>query len=488
MSLKEIIKDLEVVKSKNLNEELMITGVHYDSRSVTPGSIFVAIEGIEADGHNYLRQAYEKGAKGAVCQKDVGIDIENLIIVPDTREALSLLARRFYNYPDKEMVMIGITGTNGKTTTAHIIYAILQEARIKPALVGTLGYKVNDRYYELKHTTPQSVDVFRLLREIRDQEVQVTAMEVTSHGLCQKRVANIEFDIAGFTNLSQDHLDYHGTMKEYFKAKCILFNELLSKDSISIINIDDSWGSKLAESNPPNLHTYSINNHADFMATNIAYSTKGTSYRLITPAGEVTINSTLKGWVNVYNSLLAAGITSFANCSLDNIKAGLERPHRIKGRFDEVEGKQDFNVIIDFAHTPSALKYLLTSVRMFTRGKIILIFGCGGNRDRKKRPLMGQIAQKYADFVIITTDNPRNEEPEDIITDIIQGINARDNRTQKIVNREEAIKFGLTMALEGDVVIVAGKGHENYQEIKGTFLPFDDRKIIESWLDSKGLL
>ncbi|MBN1755797.1 UDP-N-acetylmuramoyl-L-alanyl-D-glutamate--2,6-diaminopimelate ligase [bacterium] len=485
MIVKELIKLLKPVRVINMKDHDEIRDICYDSREVKSGSLFVAISGTHNDGHRFIQQAYDKGAVATICEHELSGTYPNLILVPSSRDSMSLTARAFFGYPDRKLFLIGITGTNGKTTTAHIVYNIFNLSGRKTGLMGTLGYRLEDRYHTMERTTPESVDIFRLLREMTDRDTRAVAMEISSHGLDQKRVAYLDIDLAAFTNLTQDHLDYHKDMESYFRVKSTLFNTILSPAGISLINIDDPWGQRLAESHPPHLYTCGVEKEADFMAQEIEYSPKGTSFTFKAPDFTSGIVSPLKGRFNLYNSLMAGAICSLAGIVPQKVKEGLEMPFPVRGRLEEIKGKQDFQIFIDYAHTPDALQNLLNSVREFTPNRILLVFGCGGNRDRLKRPLMGEIAQNLADVVIITSDNPRDEEPGDIIDMIIKGIkDCRRVRTE--LSRESAIRLALESAQTGDTVLIAGKGHEDYQEIKGRFIPFDDREVVLNWLHEKG--
>ena len=456
-----------------------VTGVAYDSRAVEPGHVFVAIKGLHADGASFAQQAIERGAVAIVSEQPPPLDIHvPWAMVGDARLALALLAATFYHHPSAEIQVVGITGTNGKTTTAYLIASIFDAAGIPCGVLGTVAYRIGDEIREATRTTPEAPDLQGLLREMVDRGCGACAMEVSSHALSLRRVDAVTFAAAVFTNLTRDHLDFHADMEAYFQAKRRLF-ELLPRDAPSLVNLDDPRGAALTEVAGRPV-TYAINRSADITPGPLSFSLEGLSFDVRTPRGTVHVESKLVGRPNVYNVLAAVSTATALGLPFDAIERGLKALNSVPGRFDVVSGpKDEVTVVVDYAHTDDALRNLLETARPLTRGRLITVFGCGGDRDRTKRPLMGAVAGRLSDLIVITSDNPRTEDPNRIIEEIQRGITPdtrRDSgqRLLSIVDRRAAIGRAIELARSGDLVLIAGKGHERYQVIGDHALPFDD--------------
>ncbi len=464
--------------SKNF-KDIEITGISYNSTLTKKGDFFICVKGESSDGHDFAQQAVEKGAEAIFCEKELNINVPQ-IIVDDTKRKMALIAAKFYNEPSKEINLIGVTGTNGKTTVTHLVQKILEEDNKKCALIGTLGYKLSssDTYKEAKHTTPQPPELQRDLRLMADSGIKNVVMEVSSHSLEQNRVGCCDFNGAVFTNLTQDHLDYHITMKNYFKAKAILF-ENLKPGSFAVINADDEYSKDFISIVPSDVKilTYGIKNNADIKASNIEFSIDGAKIEIDFCNKQEKMNLHLNGMFSVYNALAAFTTGLAMGINYKTIIHALENTKCVAGRF-EIVVKQPM-VIVDYAHTPDGLENVLKAARELTpKGSdLICLFGCGGDRDTTKRPKMGKIADELSDKVIVTSDNPRSEDPQLIISDIMTGIKTVD--TQRIFvepDRGEAIKFIKTICKPSDVIVIAGKGHEDYQILKNKTIHFDDRE------------
>ena len=493
MKLKELIKNLKVEKITSLaNPE--ITGISCDSREVKEGYLFVAISGYKDDGHHYLNEVLEKGARALVVEKDTLLTKKNVtrIKVEDSRVALAHLARNFYHAPSEHLKVIGVTGTNGKTTITYILDSILKKAGYKTGLIGTIAYKLGDRIIAAHATTPGAIELQSFSSELVREKSDYLIMEVSSHSLDQHRVEKIEFDAAIFMNLTKfEHLDYHHNMKGYLAAKLLLFQKYLAeshkKNKKAIINIDDPFAPyflKAARKNKIETITYGIK-RGEVRGRNYLTTKLGSSFKIISSAGELQIFTRLRGKFNLYNILAAVAYTLAEGIDLRFIKQGIEEIGVIPGRLENIDCGQPFEVLVDYAHTESALRNLLLFAKEIAAQRILLVFGCGGDRDKRKRALMGKIATKLADFSIITSDNPRNEEPRNIIREVEKGIGRRYRKKYKVVvNREEAIKEGLALAEKDDLLLIVGKGHETYQILKDTIIPFDDRLVARKILES----
>jgi len=470
---------LEVLKEKEVfgSQDVEIREIAYDSRMIKKDSLFVAIRGFRTDGHRFINEALLKGSRAVVMEKRISLGGGVTgIRVPDTRKALALLADRFYHHPSRKIRLIGITGTNGKTTTSYLIEAILTADKRRCNLLGTIAHKIGSKTIPAQLTTPESLDLQSMLASFVEKKIKYAVIEVTSHALELSRIEGVKLSIAVFTNLSIDHLDFHETMENYLEAKTRLFTRLPTK-AAAVINIDDPQSSYLKKRTLCSILTYGIEGKADIRAKGISLGLKGSSFKVKTPEGDLDINLSLPGRHNVYNALAAIGVSLLLKIPSSAIEEGLERVKNIPGRFERIDEGQDFRVIVDYAHTDDALKKVLTTCRELIKERIILVFGCGGDRDRSKRPLMGEMAAKYSDYTVITNDNPRSEEPLGIVSSIEVGMKRAAGRYTIILDREEAIKKGIEEAGPGDMVLIAGKGHETTQTIGTQILPFDDREV-----------
>ena len=480
MELSKIIK--EIAPDEVLNfRDVDIRGISYNSKTINSHEIFVCLKGEHVDGHNFAQMAFEKGAVALMCEKPLNIEIPQLI-VKSTQEKIADLSACFYHNPSHSLNLIGITGTNGKTTVTHLVQKIFEQNQKKCALIGTLGYKLssNSDYFEAKHTTPQAPELQHTLSKILEQDILNVVTEVSSHSLEQNRVGKCCFSGAILTNLTQDHLDFHITMDNYFKAKAKLF-ENLQEGSFAVINNDDKCASRFLEVVPKGVKviTCGILNKSDLMAKDVEFSSSGVSFVCEYDGKSVPIKLKLNGMFSVYNALSAIACALANNIPLEVSKAALEGTRSVAGRFEIVCTTP--LVIVDYAHTPDGLENILRAARELTPkdGSLICLFGCGGDRDATKRPKMGKIAQSLSDKIVITSDNPRSEDPQQIITDILSGLKLINPRTVFVEpDRGEAIKMLKTIATDNDVVIVAGKGHEDYQILKDKTIHFDDREEV----------
>jgi UDP-N-acetylmuramoyl-L-alanyl-D-glutamate--2,6-diaminopimelate ligase len=473
------------------NADVEITGVSTDSRTIQPGHLFVAVSGTAADGHQFMGEALKRGAvalAGETMAPRAGEQAH--VQVPDGRLAAAFLAEAFYGNPSRELDVVGITGTNGKSSTLYLIRSILGAAGLPSSAVGTIAYSIGDTAMPAVNTTPGPVELSSALRQAVDAGHKHFVMEVSSHALHQRRVEAVRFKVAVYTNLSLDHLDYHESLDEYFSAKKHLF-ELLSKGdagTTAVINIDDERGEEIAEATAADIITFGLSNRADICAANIKTSVSRTSFDVTTPEGNFSTTLKLLGRHSVYNALAAAGACLGLGIDLSTIKRGLEKLVIVPGRFERIREGQALEVIVDYAHTPEALRSLLESARSICKGKLILVFGAGGDRDRSKRPEMGTLASDLADFAVVTSDNPRSEDPYRIALDIEIGFQRKGKERGQhylvIVDRREAIEEALNAAEVGDIVIIAGKGHETYQIFKDGTIQFDDREVVRDWLQS----
>ena len=477
-------------------EDQIIDSIHYDSRTVTPGGLFVAIQGHRRDGYAYIEEAIKKGAVAVLTEKQwPGPPLISVAQVENARLALAAVSSAFYRNPSRELCMIGITGTNGKTTTAYFIESILNAAGFKVGVIGTINYRFGGQSFTNPVTTPESLDLMRLLRKMVDCETTHVVLEVSSHALDLHRVAFCEFDVGVFTNLSMEHLDYHGDMETYWQCKrelCVGRLGIGSKQgrAAAVINWDDSRGKELSrEVSVPCLRV-GLSDECEIRAKNINLTMDGASGRVQTPEGNFDFTSSLVGKHNVYNILSATGVATALGVPLETIQKGIKDLKGVPGRLECVANNLGFSVFVDYAHTPDALENVLAVVRGLTSGRMITIFGCGGDRDRDKRPIMGATAGRLSDLVVLTSDNPRTEAPEAILAGIVEGtaaVQSHRYEPRELANgfetrgyvvepdRRRAISLGLGAARPGDTVIIAGKGHETYQIIGKTTIPFDDR-------------
>ena len=472
--------------------DIDITGIVSDNREVKPGNVFVCYQGIHVDSHTFIADALQRGAVGIIGEKPVtALDIPDTsttyLQVPDGRRALSLLAANWYGNPAKHLKLIGITGTNGKTSTAHLVYAILKASGKSVALIGTVGHRYTDarEKEEIRPTsltTPDAFALHSLFKQFVAEGVEYVTMETSSQGLALQRLAGLTFDTAVFTNFTQDHLDYHQTMEEYFKAKLMLF-EQLKDQGFAIVNTDTPVTVRITEAcTNAQVLMYGDDGHADLSGKDIAFSYNRSAFTAITPAGHFPVKLRLLGAYNIYNALAAIAVGLRYNCPVSAIQDGLANTV-VPGRFELVDRGQDFAVIVDYAHTPDGLENILTAARHITKRELICVFGCGGDRDNGKRPKMGNISTQIADYTVITSDNPRTEDPDAIITQIVSNL-PHDAKYVCISGRRDAIHHAIATAKSGDVVVIAGKGHEDYQEIHGKKFPFDDRVVAANTLEA----
>ena len=490
--LRHLIRSLQKAQiSGDLERE--VVQIAYDSRKVARDALFVAIPGLKVDGSTFIPQALDQGAIAVVTERDPGAlpaqrkGMENVtfIQVPDAREALALIAHEFWGRPTETLRLFGVTGTNGKTTTAYLIRSIFSQAGFKTANLGTVGYFIGEETLSAPQTTPEAPELQALFAEMLKKEIDCCVIEVSSHALELKRVDQCRFRAALFTNLTQDHLDFHKTMEAYFQAKLRLFKEFAP--SVAVVNLDDSWGGRVLEAYSGEKLTFGIRERADITPAQVEISMKGLDLQLNTPSGTLAIRSPMTGEHNVYNILGAAAMAISQQLPLEAIAEGVASLKGVPGRFEKVDEGQDFLVIVDYAHTPDALKKLLTTARKLVRGKLLTVFGCGGDRDRGKRPLMGAISAQESDVSLVTSDNPRGEDPEAITAMIEAGIQKERGTAsyQVIVDRQEAITQAIKMASSGDVVVIAGKGHETYQIFRDRTIEFDDREVARGALMAK---
>jgi UDP-N-acetylmuramoyl-L-alanyl-D-glutamate--2,6-diaminopimelate ligase len=462
-----------------VGENPTITSIEMDSREVKRGSLFICIKGFTVDGHDFAQQAVENGAAAIIAEREIEADVP-VIIVKDSKRAMAVLADIFYGQPTHKLHLIGVTGTNGKTTTTYIIEHIFRRANKKTGLIGTINIKIGDQTYDVKNTTPESLILQKTFKQMVDENVDVAVMEVSSHALHMGRVHGCDFDVAVFTNLTQDHLDYHRTMDEYRWAKGLLFAQLGNrfdhhKPKFAVLNQDDPASNEYKRSTAATVITYGIDEESDIMAKNIEITTNGTTFDLVTPLDTVRVKTKLIGKFSIYNILAATAACLVSNVPLATIVEAIEEMKGVPGRFEVVDGGQDFTVIVDYAHTPDSLENVLKTIKQFAKRKVYVVVGCGGDRDRTKRPIMARIAADYADVPIFTSDNPRSEDPVAILKDMEEGV--KEKKYISIVDRKEAIRYAVFHAQEGDVILIAGKGHETYQIIGNEVLEFDDRLV-----------
>lgn len=482
MVLESLIKELDYkVINGTINSE--VNAVAYDSRKVKQGDLFVCVKGYEVDGHKYAKSAIEKGATTIVCEDDIECDVENvnIIKVEDSRKALAQISCNLFDNPSKKMKIIGVTGTNGKTTTAFMIKTILEAEGKKVGLIGTIANYIGKEKIETERTTPESYELQELFNEMVNKGCEYCVMEVSSHSLDLDRVYGVDFEAGIFTNLTRDHLDFHKTFENYYKAKYKLFQ----RSCISIINADDNYGKRIiddlkAEGNE-SFVTYSIKEQSDFRAYDEKCESQRIAYNLNLNGQEEEIIVGLPGEFNIYNSLGAIAATYKLGISIESIKKGIEEVV-VDGRCEMVGRKYNlpYTIIIDYAHTPDGLDNILKTARGFTKNRLISVFGCGGDRDKVKRPQMGKIGSDLCDIAIITSDNPRTENPASIIEDVVAGID-KDNY-EVIENRKDAIKRAIEIAKDGDVIVIAGKGHETYQILNTGKIHFDEREVVDEIL------
>lgn len=473
MKLRDIMENinLDIIQG---SIDLEINKIQYDSRKVMQGDVFFCVDGYNVDGHNYIQAAINNGAVAIVCQKNIPMHLKCTVIrTEDSRKALAISAANYYKNPSRDMKIIGITGTNGKTTSAFMIKGILEQQGYKVGLVGTIANYIGDKKIHTERTTPESLELHELFKEMVESKVDYCVMEVSSHSLSLDRVYGIEFCESIFTNLTQDHLDFHKTFENYFCAKLKLFQH--SKNSI--INIDDKYGEKAHSLITSSKLSFGLNNNTDIMASDIKMHSRGSKFTLGYKGNSFEIELSIPGNYNIYNALGAIAVCLSQGIDPAVIKIALQKV-QVPGRCELVKDTHNlgFEIILDYAHTPDGLENILKTAREFTKGKLICVFGCGGDRDKAKRPIMGKIGSELCDITVITSDNPRNEDPLEIINDIVKGIDK--HNFEIIENRKMAIKRAMEIAIQGDVIVIAGKGHEDYQVLKGKTIHFDEREVV----------
>ncbi len=469
----------------------VVESIAYDSRRVQRNGLFVALRGEKSDGHQFIEQAVEKGAAVVVTEQEVQSPRATCVVVENTRTALADLAAVFYERPARRLKLAAVTGTNGKTTTTFLLKHICEKAGLPCGLLGTVRYEIGDRVLPAVRTTPESLDVQELLAQMVNAGCKAAAMEVSSHAIAQDRVRGLEWDVAVFTNLTQDHLDFHGTMEKYFEAKAELFTGLAEQKSktnaTAVINLDDRHGAQLVdrlEKKTP-VVTYGVGARADFRASSYHAEFAGTSYQLDARGKSYLVRIPLIGRFNVANSMAALAAASSMGINLREAILSLGRSPQVPGRLEAVPAKRQFQVFVDYAHTDDALLNVLKTLRELSPKRLIVVFGCGGDRDKQKRPLMARVADQNADYSIITSDNPRKEDPDAIIADAERGF--RSDRYEKVTDRAKAIARAIELAQPRDIVLIAGKGHEAYQEFSDHTVPFDDIQVARQALENHPL-
>lgn len=491
--LDEILKFLHVLKVEGPTH-ILVRGLAYHSDRIQPGFIFFCLKGTRADGHDFIPQAIDAGASVIFLEEDREVRGATKILVSDVRMAMAVVSELFFDSPSRNLKLIGVTGTNGKTTTTHLIERIISAQNYKTGLLGTIKYKVGRESLPVMATTPEAPDLQRMLKIMVDRGVNYAIMEVSSHALELNRVSGCDFNAAVLTNVTDDHLDFHQTYERYLSAKSKLFSQLGGSfikgndRRFAVLNRDDAnYDFFLRQSTVQSL-SYGIKEKAEVRAEDIEVTGEGVKFCLVSPWGKEQFNLKLTGYFNIYNALAAASVALLEGIPLPAIKGALEKVQGIPGRFEKVDVGQDFLVIVDYAHTPDGLENILQTARSLVRGKIITIFGCGGERDRIKRPIMGRIAGEYSDYCILTSDNPRGEDPWQIIGEVEVGLREKKVRGSGYTvqpDRYEAIKLGIELARAGDMVIIAGKGHEDYQIFADYAIPFSDREVARELIQER---
>ncbi len=478
MKLKELLSGIRVVET-NADLECNVETVVYDSRKVTPGSLFVAVTGFAADGNRFIPMAMEKGAAAVVTAKRPNQNIPYILVESD-RQALAQLGCNYFGHPAKAMTMIGVTGTNGKTSSTLLLKQILEATTGKKVgLIGTMENRIGDLVIPTERTTPESFELQGLFGQMRDAGCRYMVMEVSSHAIALDRVYGFDFDVAAFTNLTEDHLDFHKTMESYCDTKAELFHRCKK----AVLNRDDPWFDRVIAGATCDILTTSVKNQGKLNAKNLRLHSDGVLFDAELGGKTVPVRLGIPGKFTVYNALTALGLAVQLGVSLEAAAAALEKAEGVKGRVEVVPtpGKP-YTVLIDYAHTPDGLENVLTSVKDFCKGRLIAVFGCGGDRDPIKRPIMGKIGVSYADFAVITSDNPRTEDPHKIIADIVKGVDEANENYIVEPDRRKAIHYAMDKAEKDDIIVLAGKGHETYQEICGVKYPMDEREIVASYL------
>ncbi len=484
MLLKELIASIPGAVESRGNTELEIDGLTMNSRDVTPNGLFFCISGSKVDAHDFAPQAIDNGCKALVVSRFIETLPVAQVKVENVRSAMAYISSAFFGFPAKSLRLIGISGTKGKTTTTYLVKSIMEAAGFKVGLIGTTGNMIGDRYIKSALTTPDSIDLHHTFRDMLDEGVEIVCMEVSAHAIDMHRVDGLFFEAACYTNLSQDHLDYFHTMENYFSAKKRFFTGDFALN-VSL-NIDDETSLRILNELKVPYLTYGIRVNSDLFARDIEISESGIHFSIqLRNIETFDVNMQMTGMFNVYNALAAASLAMIFGVDVSAIQEGLHNVKSVPGRIELLDLQLPFKVILDYSHSPDALENILTTVRTFARKRLIVLFGCGGDRDQGKRPLMGEIAGRLADFSIITSDNPRTENPLTILNSIEDGMKSSGGRFITIENRRDAIRFALDMAEEGDIVILAGKGHETYQEIMGVKRPFDEKVVVNELLEEK---
>lgn len=486
MKLHDLLRHLHLlVPFQGTNPD--ITSIENDNRKVQKGSLFICIKGYTVDGHDFAESAVKSGAVAVLAERELSLSVP-VITVNDTTRAMAILADAFYQHPTKKLHLIGITGTNGKTTTSHLIEKIFSDVNRCTGLIGTMYTKIGDQKFETKNTTPESLVLQKGFKQMLEKGVDTAIMEVSSHALHMGRVHGCDYDIAVFTNLTQDHLDYHKTMEDYRQAKSLLFSQLgntfdATKPKFAILNADDPASELYRKSTAAIVYTYGIDHNADFQARNIHMTSAGTSFEIGLKEKVYSINIELIGKFSVYNVLASIATAFVSGIPMEKIIESIESVKGVDGRFELVNAGQNFTVIVDYAHTPDSLENVLKTIQSFADKKIFVIVGCGGDRDKTKRPLMAEIACRYATNPIFTSDNPRSEDPLAILKDMEEGVLGK--RYITIPDRKEAIVTAINQASRGDVILIAGKGHETYQIIGSNVYDFDDRLVAREAIEGR---
>ena len=478
MKLSSLLLKEEIVQL--IGNDTEIRKICYDSRKVKPGDVFVCIPGYSADGHEYAQKAEQAGAAAIVCEHDVPVSVPRAI-VKNARRMLAYMAVCYYGRPSDKFNLIGVTGTNGKTSTTYMLKSIFEEAGFKVGLIGTNQNMIGDKIIHSDHTTPESLDLQELFAKMAKEKVDYVVMEVSSHSLELDRVAFCNFKFAIFTNLTQDHLDFHGTMDHYVRAKAKLFQMC----KVGIINEDDPHYDELMCGAGCSVIGYGLERGSDVKAKNIYMNHNGVSFECELPIGDIKFTSPIPGRFTIYNMLGAIAACFYAGVNVRHIKEGLSHIEGVKGRIETVPTGREFNIIIDYAHTPDGVYNIVSTVREFAPGRVVTLFGCGGDRDRKKRPIMGKIAGELSDFLIVTSDNPRTENPSKIIEDIMSGVQETKCPYIIIENRKDAIRYAIEHAQKDDTIILAGKGHETYQILNTGKIHFDEREVVRDILNEQ---
>lgn len=464
-----------------------ISGIASDHRMMEPGYVFICYKGVTVDGHEFISQALQHGAGAIVGERPPPNNLPrgaSYIQTENGRVALSLIAANWYGNPAHRLKLIGITGTNGKTSTAYLVHSIFKAAGLESAIMGTVGHRYGDVVVPAATTTPDSPTLHNLFSQFVGAGLRYVIMETSSQGLAQHRLAGLTFETAAFTNLTQDHLDYHETMDDYLKAKAMLFQQIQREKGLAILNADDPASNRIRQTTDAVVQTYGLDSCANLSARDVESTLKGLAFTAVTPRGNIRVKLRLMGDYNLYNALAAVGVAQHHGCSNDAIKEGLENTV-VPGRFELVDRGQDFAVVVDYAHTPDGLENLLTAARRITKGNLICVFGCGGDRDRGKRPKMGKISAAIANHSVITSDNPRTENRDRILNDILAGVS--DSTSYDLIpDRREAISRAIRLAKAGDLVAIAGKGHEDYQILGDKTIHFDDREVAAECLEHYG--